>query len=73
MRCGSNELRSSPDRFHAGGISEVIQHGETGYIAEIGNYEQAASYIMALLTMIKIQNDAESMLSEILSGSKVRV
>lgn len=32
-----------------GGIPEVIAHGETGYIVELGDIEQAAVYAIALL------------------------
>jgi Glycosyltransferase len=32
-----------------GGIPEVIQHGENGYIVELGDYEEAAKYAIDLL------------------------
>ncbi|WP_163969839.1 N-acetyl-alpha-D-glucosaminyl L-malate synthase BshA [Oceanobacillus halotolerans] len=32
-----------------GGIPEVIRHGETGYIVELGDIDQAASYAIQLL------------------------
>lgn len=32
-----------------GGIPEVIQHGENGYIVELGDYEKAAQYAIQLL------------------------
>lgn len=32
-----------------GGIPEVIQHGENGYIVELGDYEKAAEYAIDLL------------------------
>jgi glycosyltransferase involved in cell wall biosynthesis len=34
----------------SGGIPEVIVHGETGYIAEIGDTERMAKYTIELLT-----------------------
>ncbi|WP_121614998.1 N-acetyl-alpha-D-glucosaminyl L-malate synthase BshA [Virgibacillus halodenitrificans] len=34
----------------AGGIPEVIEHGETGYLVNIGDTEQAAAYAIELLT-----------------------
>lgn len=33
-----------------GGIPEVIDHGETGYIVELGNIEQAAQYVVHMLS-----------------------
>ncbi|TAE27293.1 MAG: N-acetyl-alpha-D-glucosaminyl L-malate synthase BshA [Candidatus Kapaibacterium sp.] len=34
----------------AGGIPEVVAHGETGYVAEVGDTERMAKYIVELLT-----------------------
>src|SRR5699024_9519398 len=44
MYCGAIPVGST-----AGGISEVIQHGKTGYVVEIGNYKQAAEHLIRLL------------------------
>jgi N-acetyl-alpha-D-glucosaminyl L-malate synthase BshA len=35
---------------NAGGIPEVIQHGENGYLAPVGNTEEMAAYAIRLLT-----------------------
>lgn len=45
MNCGSVPIGSS-----AGGIKEVIQHGETGQIVDVGDYKAAAKYAIELLT-----------------------
>lgn len=45
MNCGSVPVGSS-----AGGIGEVIRHGETGYIVETGDYRGAAGHLVRLLT-----------------------
>lgn len=45
MNCGSVPVGSS-----AGGISEVIEHGETGYIVDVGDYESAAVHLIRLLS-----------------------
>lgn len=45
MNCGSVPIGSS-----AGGIKEVIQHGETGQIVDVGDYNAAAKYAIELLT-----------------------
>ncbi|MFC4557366.1 N-acetyl-alpha-D-glucosaminyl L-malate synthase BshA [Virgibacillus kekensis] len=37
-----------------GGIPEVIRHNETGYIIELGNIEQAATYAVKLLSDQKL-------------------
>src|SRR5690625_983424 len=34
---------------NVGGIPEVISHGETGYVVELGDTEAAASYAIRLL------------------------
>lgn len=34
---------------NVGGIPEVIEHGETGYLVEVGNTDQAAQYTLDLL------------------------
>ena len=43
MYCGAIPVGST-----AGGISEVIQHGKTGYVVEIGDYKQAAQHLIKL-------------------------
>jgi len=35
---------------NVGGIPEVIKHGETGYIVELGDIQQAAKYAIAMLS-----------------------
>lgn len=35
---------------NVGGIPEVIKHGETGYVVELGNVKQAAKYAVQLLS-----------------------
>lgn len=45
MSCGVPVVATS-----SGGIPEVIAHGETGYIAEIGDTERMAKYTIELLT-----------------------
>lgn len=45
MNCGSVPVGSD-----AGGIGEVIRHGETGYIVETGDYRSAAEHLIRLLT-----------------------
>ncbi|MCA0983043.1 N-acetyl-alpha-D-glucosaminyl L-malate synthase BshA [Halobacillus yeomjeoni] len=39
-----------------GGIPEVIDHGETGYIAELGNIDQIADYAVKILTDNELLN-----------------
>ncbi|KIX91506.1 N-acetyl-alpha-D-glucosaminyl L-malate synthase [Staphylococcus microti] len=39
-----------PIGTRAGGIQEVIHHGETGYLVEVGDSESAASYALNLLS-----------------------
>lgn len=45
MACGVPTIASN-----AGGIPELIAHGETGFLAEIGDTEQMAQYAKRLLT-----------------------
>jgi N-acetyl-alpha-D-glucosaminyl L-malate synthase BshA len=45
MSCGLPVIASS-----VGGLPELILHGETGYIAEIGDIERMAKYAIDLLT-----------------------
>jgi L-malate glycosyltransferase len=45
MACGVPTIASN-----AGGIPELITHGETGYLAEIGDVEQMAEYAKILLS-----------------------
>jgi N-acetyl-alpha-D-glucosaminyl L-malate synthase BshA len=33
-----------------GGIPEVVEHGETGYLCEVGNYQEVAMYALKILT-----------------------
>ncbi|MNI53824.1 hypothetical protein D3C73_1086790 [compost metagenome] len=35
---------------NAGGIPELITHGETGFLANIGDTEQMSAYVTTLLT-----------------------
>ncbi|WP_127485603.1 N-acetyl-alpha-D-glucosaminyl L-malate synthase BshA [Paenibacillus ehimensis] len=44
MACGVPTIASN-----AGGIPELITHGETGYLADIGDVEQMAAYAISLL------------------------
>ncbi|KPV55359.1 N-acetyl-alpha-D-glucosaminyl L-malate synthase [Paenibacillus sp. A3] len=44
MACGVPTIASN-----AGGIPELITHGESGYLADIGDVEQMAAYAIALL------------------------
>lgn len=39
-----------PIGTRAGGIQEVIQHGETGYLVDVGDSEKAAHYALKLLS-----------------------
>lgn len=45
MNCGAVPIGST-----AGGIREVIQHKDTGFISEIGDFKKAAQYIVELLS-----------------------
>ena len=64
MYCGAIPIGST-----AGGISEVIQHGETGYVVEIGDYKQAAQHLIGLF-----KDDAlyEEMQADMLKDVKER-
>jgi N-acetyl-alpha-D-glucosaminyl L-malate synthase BshA len=44
MACGVPTIGSN-----AGGLPEVVAHGETGYLSEVGNVEEMASYAIQLL------------------------
>ncbi|MFC3418207.1 N-acetyl-alpha-D-glucosaminyl L-malate synthase BshA [Salinicoccus hispanicus] len=44
MHCGAVPVGST-----AGGISEVIRHEETGYLAEVGDFDTAAAHIIGIL------------------------
>ncbi len=66
MNCGSVPVGSS-----AGGISEVIKHGETGYIVDIGDHESAAEHLIRLLTDREVYHSMqERMLDDI--GTRFR-
>ncbi|UXR68746.1 N-acetyl-alpha-D-glucosaminyl L-malate synthase BshA [Staphylococcus sp. IVB6246] len=43
-----------PIGTYAGGIKEVIKHGETGYLVEVGDSEKAAEYALKLLSDPKL-------------------
>lgn len=51
MSCGVPVISSS-----IGGLPELNVHGETGYIAEIGDLERMAKYAIELLTNEKKYN-----------------
>jgi L-malate glycosyltransferase len=38
-----------PISTNAGGVPEVIQHGKTGFLAEVGDVETMATYAIELL------------------------
>ncbi|HMO18584.1 MAG TPA: N-acetyl-alpha-D-glucosaminyl L-malate synthase BshA [Oligoflexia bacterium] len=44
MSCGVPVIASN-----AQGIPEVVKHGETGFIAEVGNWEKMADYALSIL------------------------
>jgi len=45
MACGIPVIGTS-----SGGITEVVEHGQTGYLCEVGEIETMADYAVALLT-----------------------
>ena len=45
MSCGKPVVSSS-----VGGLPELIKHNETGFIAEIGDVDRMAKYVVDLLT-----------------------
>jgi len=49
-----------PIGSNAGGIKEVIKHGETGYIVNVGDSEQAAQYAIKLLQDRKLYEQFQS-------------
>ena len=49
-----------PIGSNAGGIKEVIKHGETGYIVDVGDSEQAAQYAFKLLQDRKLYEQFQS-------------
>lgn len=49
-----------PIGSNAGGIKEVIKHGETGYIVDVGNSEQASHYALKLLTNEHLYQELQS-------------
>ncbi|ARI77271.1 N-acetyl-alpha-D-glucosaminyl L-malate synthase BshA [Halobacillus mangrovi] len=48
-----------------GGIPEVIDHGETGFIVELGNIDQIASFAIRILTDEKTMTDFSSQAREV--------
>jgi glycosyltransferase involved in cell wall biosynthesis len=48
MSCGVPVIATT-----AGGIPEVVRHGETGFLAEIGDVERMARYCIELLSNAK--------------------
>lgn len=52
MACGVPSIGTN-----IGGIPEVIDHGETGYIAELGNVEQMAHYAIRMLSDDIVMNE----------------
>lgn len=66
MNCGAVPIGST-----AGGIREVIQHEETGFITEVGDFKKAAQYIVELLSDDeKYKRMQQRMLSDIESRFK---
>jgi N-acetyl-alpha-D-glucosaminyl L-malate synthase BshA len=49
MACGVPTIASN-----AGGIPELITHGETGFLADIGDVERMAAYVKLLLSDAKL-------------------
>lgn len=49
-----------PIGSNAGGIKEVIKHGETGYIVDVGDSEQATQYAIKLLQDRKLYEQFQS-------------
>lgn len=49
-----------PIGSNAGGIKEVIKHGETGYIVDVGDSDQAAHYTIKLLQDRKLYEQFQS-------------
>ncbi|MFV5930841.1 N-acetyl-alpha-D-glucosaminyl L-malate synthase BshA [Staphylococcus warneri] len=49
-----------PIGSNAGGIKEVIKHGETGYIVDVGDSDQAAHYATKLLQDRKLYEQFQS-------------
>ncbi len=64
MHCGSVPIGSN-----AGGISEVIKDGETGYIVDVGDYNAAAEKIIHLLSN---QTIYETMQKQMIDDINVR-
>lgn len=61
MHCGSVPIGST-----AGGITEVIKDGDTGYIVDVGDYEAAAQKIVELLSDTALYHSMqEQMLKDI--------
>lgn len=59
MHCGAVPVGSV-----AGGISEVIKHDETGFVVEVGDYQQASEYIVQLLTDGEIYDNMQQKMLE---------
>lgn len=52
MACGVPSIGTA-----VGGIPEVIEHGETGYLCKVGDYHEAAMYAMRIFTNPSLQKE----------------
>ena len=68
-------IRGNDYRSHigsnAGGIKEVIKHGETGYIVDVGDSEQASHYALKLLTDEQLYQNYKVICLKILNNDLV--
>ena len=60
-----------PIGSNAGGIKEVIKHGETGYIVDVGDSEQASDYALKLLTDEELYQNYKVICLKILNNDLV--
>ena len=60
-----------PIGSNAGGIKEVIKHGETGYIVDVGDSEQASHYALKLLTDEQLYQNYKVICLKILNNDLV--